>query len=277
MTDAPTVSLPLRRLNKYRLAAPCGDDFRTMLDYADPARRTTVWREIFSEAGVAPSANLMAREELEALARVAASRDGAVGVVGRGIQTRVNAYFAFEQLDDATNRPVDISRKVFESLIRTRVPDLEVAQAIYDLSLFDARVMARVNDVARRLAQQLHSDISVISGFAGAAQCIIGSHGLDELAEIGGLPAEWSLCATTLRRKQPYIVNDALADGIQRLGPAVAYHGIRSYAGVPLITDEGVAIGACCVMRLDVASYDETHIEALERTASSLLRDLKGV
>jgi GAF domain-containing protein len=277
MTDEANQQLPLRRLNKYRLSAPTGDDFRREIHYAAPQDGDVLWRELFAAAGVEPSKNLLNEHELRVLADVTAAHGGPVGVVGKGLQARVASYFGFAQLDDDINRNFEPSRKLFEDLIRTRVPDLEVARAVDELGLFDPRTMLKLDEVAGRLAQQMRAQMVILSSFVGGAKCLIGSYGIPEdITQLGGLPAEWSFCATVVRRRQPYVVNDAAADSIQQSNPVVKYHAIRAYAGVPLVTVDGVVIGACCIMSGEVQQYDESHVQALQEIAGTLMRDLRA-
>jgi GAF domain-containing protein len=86
------------------------------------------------------------------------------------------------------------------------------------------------------------------------------------LAAARETPLSHSFCRQTLQTREPVIVADARIDPTFRENPAVAEHGVVAYAGIPLITSEGHAMGAFCVV--------EHAPRAMERRGSGVLRAL---
>jgi GAF domain-containing protein len=57
-----------------------------------------------------------------------------------------------------------------------------------------------------------------------------------------------SFCHYTLVSSGPMLINDTLAETIFREVPEVEALGVRAYAGIPLITDSGQALGSFCAV-----------------------------
>lgn len=69
------------------------------------------------------------------------------------------------------------------------------------------------------------------------------------LGDVGDAPRELTFCTHTIQQSGAFIVADATADSRFRDNPLVTRDGgIRFYAGVPLATKSGHALGAICVM-----------------------------
>lgn len=62
------------------------------------------------------------------------------------------------------------------------------------------------------------------------------------------IPREDSICEQTILRHDLLVIPDAAADQRFSAGPMVRRAGIRFYAGAPLLTKEGYALGTLCVM-----------------------------
>ena len=86
---------------------------------------------------------------------------------------------------------------------------------------------------------------------------------------------KYSFCSYTIRGKEMMVVPDTYADDRFKDNPyVVGYRGIRFYAGEPLITDGGHAIGALCVMDVKprVLTDQQMHyLKGLARQVMNLL------
>jgi PAS domain S-box-containing protein len=95
------------------------------------------------------------------------------------------------------------------------------------------------------------------------------------------IPRQLSACNYTIRQPELMLVSDATQDKRFATNPAVTRQsGLRFYAGVPLVTPEGYAIGTLCVMDLkprDLAPQDRAALWALARQVTTHLELRRSV
>lgn len=157
------------------------------------------------------------------------------------------------------------------------VLDPERLAEIADLDVFRAEASARLDEYARRAAQRLGAPIGLVTIVLDGAQVLAGRHGLTGwLATAPGTPVEWSLCATTVRTRQQYVVPDAAADVEQRDNPLVTEDGIAAYAGAPLITSRGHVVGAHCVIGTAPREFSAAELEQLTQMADEVVAELES-
>jgi serine/threonine protein kinase len=85
-----------------------------------------------------------------------------------------------------------------------------------------------------------------------------------------------SFCTHTIRGKDQFIVRDALQD--ERFAASPLVHGepqVRFYAGIPLITAEGHALGAMCVMDRVPRQLNADQLAALAALSRLVLTQLE--
>ncbi|NAZ81904.1 GAF domain-containing protein [Kineococcus sp. R8] len=274
-------ALPLPRLKLHGLAGPTGDDARRLLTHAahvDGRGVEQVWAEVCSAAGLSTGAYLLTVEEAEALAEAMVLQPGAVGVAGRDFRVRVHTYrllAAEEAGADPAQRPYDAGFASAAQLVRSRMPDDRRLAAIAELALFSEASRTLLDQAARRATEQLGGQIGLVTLLTAGAQSFVGDHGLEGwAAEAGGTPVEWAFCATTVRRREAYVVPDARTDVHQRSNPLTG--PIVSYAGVPLITADGHALGALCVLGDAPAEPGPEQLEALAAVAAETVGRLEA-
>lgn len=269
-------TLPLPRLASHGLAALTADDVRAALRVVAREDLPTVWAQVCQAAGLSQGVYLLHVHEQEALTAAVAALPGALGVVGRGLSVRVAAYRALQESGSGTTA-YDWSRRCMEGLIRSRMPDRARLVEIDELDLFGEKARTLCDKAARRVSDRLRAPVVGVSVVLEGAQVFVGQVGLQGwLGQVRGTPVEWSLCATTLRTRQPYFVPDAGHDVVQRTNPLVRHDGLQSYAGVPLLTSEGHVLGAACVLGDTPRTFDEREVAQLEDIARSLVADLEA-
>jgi signal transduction histidine kinase len=106
------------------------------------------------------------------------------------------------------------------------------------------------------------SPTALVSIVQGDRQWFMGSHGLD----VSETPRDQAFCSYTILGEQPLIVPDATADPRFADNPLVTGpFGLRFYAGFPLITDDGVAVGSLCALDYEPRTIDDDAIASMHR------------
>jgi len=129
--------------------------------------------------------------------------------------------------------------------MRAPVPVDETERLIElrELHLLDMPPDPHLLDVARVAAQQCATPMAGITVVDDEHWHCLAGIGVD----VFRAPREVSMCAHTICRPDLLEVNNARADPRFADNPYVAAGVVRFYAGVPLVTDAGHALGALCV------------------------------
>ncbi|MDX6327569.1 MAG: hypothetical protein QOK15_3923, partial [Nocardioidaceae bacterium] len=127
-----------------------------------------------------------------------------------------------------------------------------------------AELAAQLLD-ARSAQVSVLSDLQHIAAGAGLATHTIGSEG----------PLEESLCTVTVAGGIPLVVSDASSDGRVAALPPVTSGEVSSYLGVPLVSDDGQAIGALCVFDREPRDWSDADVSLLQRLAAPVVAELE--
>lgn len=84
-----------------------------------------------------------------------------------------------------------------------------------------------------------------------------------------------TFCHHAIVSSAPLVINDTLADPVFREIPTVQSLGVRAYAGIPLITDDGHAIGSFCAIDFVPREWSALDVEILTELAASAMREIK--
>jgi len=117
-------------------------------------------------------------------------------------------------------------------------------KALFACRVLDTPQEELFDRIARLAAYLCGTPIGLI-GFVDATRLWFKSRVGWEYPEI---PRGDSICEQTIQHRDLMVISDAAADSRFSAGPMVRYAGIRFYAGAPLLTKEGYALGALCVM-----------------------------
>jgi GAF domain-containing protein len=149
---------------------------------------------------------------------------------------------------------------------------------IVELDLLDAGVDPILQDVATRAADGLGLPVSLVSVVLDQALHVAASHGIDGLwlGETRGHPVEWSFCATSVRTREAFVVENAQTHPYHGTNPLVLQDGVRCYAGVPLISSRGFVLGNLCVVGLEERSFSEDEMVFLRTLASEAVARIEA-
>jgi GAF domain-containing protein len=148
----------------------------------------------------------------------------------------------------------------------------EIARLGLDRPSVDAVLSAAVLAAAGALALP----IGLVTIVLDEAQFFLAHTGLDGwMAETHGGPVEWSFCRFAVASQTPFVVEDARAHPLVRGTPPVTLDGLRCYAGVPLVTSRGVAVGTLCVAGEAPRAFDAADVETLRMLATDVVAHLE--
>jgi anti-sigma regulatory factor (Ser/Thr protein kinase) len=144
-----------------------------------------------------------------------------------------------------------------EALRRYRILDTEPEKAFDDLALLASEICA--------------TPVALISLIDAERQWFKARVGLS----VQETSRSIAFCNHAIQQRELFVVPDALSDARFRNNPLVmAEPRIRFYAGVPLITPEGHALGTLCVVDRqprDLTPQQEAALRALKRQAEGQL------
>lgn len=127
--------------------------------------------------------------------------------------------------------------------------DVARLQEIVDLGLLSGEADPVLQETAREAATRLGLPISTVTIVLDEAQYFAANHGVEGWqAESRGTPVEWSFCAYAVANRAPFVVEDARQHPLVRHMPIVPNDDVICYAGFPLISSKGHALGTLCVI-----------------------------
>ncbi len=107
----------------------------------------------------------------------------------------------------------------------------------------------RASRILSQVQRLLEFPLLFMSVITGERVVAYAQRGLpDELSVLGSLERELSFCTHCVNAERPLLVRDASEEPFFRANPSVRKIGVRAYAGVPLKTSRGIAIGTLCAL-----------------------------
>jgi len=161
----------------------------------------------------------------------------------------------------ATEAGADLERAVEEG---------ERLAALDRIGLCDTPAAPSFDRVTRLAAKALDAPIALVSLVAETRQWFKSKIGLT----VTETPRQVSFCSHAVVGRTPLIVPDALLDARFADNPLVTGEpGIRAYAGIPLHTSDGHAIGTLCVIDRRPRAWSAADIDTLTDYAA-IIQDL---
>jgi adenylate cyclase len=143
-------------------------------------------------------------------------------------------------------------------------------KALRALDILDSPPETAYDEIAVLAAQICECPIAYISFIDDNRRWLKARYGLP--SEVTNAPRGATVCSTTICGAEMFVVPDMTQDSrFDRVGIVVGEPHCRFYCGMPLITDEGYALGTLCV--LDIAPRELTfeQREALRRLSRQVL------
>jgi hypothetical protein len=160
-------------------------------------------------------------------------------------------------------------RKRRDANLRTALDDPARLAALERLDLLDPAPEAEFDRYTSLASKMLDAPIALVSLVDSQRQVLKSRRGLDEpWASSGEMPLSHSYCQHAVETRTPLVVSDAREHPLLRDNLAIGDLRAIAYAGAPIITSEGHALGTLCV--IDHVPRNWTHDQV------AMLSDLAG-
>ena len=154
--------------------------------------------------------------------------------------------------------------------------DIDEAQRRAAMEAFDLESMRgspELSDITGFAARLCDAPTALVSMVEEEEQTFLARTGFEEACT----PREQSFCAHAMLDVGLMVVPNAAADPRFAHNPLVTERGVRFYAGVPLVTDEGVPLGALCVLdtrpRAGLTDLQRDGLRVMAEAVMARLRD----
>lgn len=150
--------------------------------------------------------------------------------------------------------------------------DHERLEAVRGTGLLGSPREAEFDQLTRLAARLLNAPAAFVTVISDDQQYIKSAEtGADPDPTGESQPLEASFCKFAVASRQPLIVEDARQHELVRENRAIEA-GVIAYAGVPLQTHEGEAIGALCVVDAKPRKWSDEEIDNLHVLARSAMK-----
>jgi len=152
------------------------------------------------------------------------------------------------------------------------VPDSARVAALEKYAILDTEPEQAFDDLTLLASYVCKTPIALISLVDEDRQWFKSKVGLS----VSETPREIAFCSTAIQHSEVMVVPDTLKDDRFRDNPLVVSDPrIRFYAGAPLITEEGYALGTLCVVDRKPREFGSDQKEALQALSRLVLAQLE--
>jgi GAF domain-containing protein len=127
--------------------------------------------------------------------------------------------------------------------------------------------------LAHIIADTFNTPIALISLVDKDEVVFAGNVGMPDTEKV---PRGMSLCSLAVLEDQPLVFKDALKEACLLANPLVTGDfGLRFYAGAPIITEDGFAIGTVCIVDKEPREFSKTEVEMLTSFAKTAMSEIE--
>jgi GAF domain-containing protein len=144
--------------------------------------------------------------------------------------------------------------------------------ALEKYAILDSEPEQAFDDLAKLATFICKTPIALVSLIDGERQWFKSKIGINATET----PREVAICSTAIQQSDVFVVPDAQKDERFQNNPLVVSEPhIRFYAGAPLITEDGFALGTLCVLDLVPHEFSHEQKEALKTLGRLVLAQME--
>jgi signal transduction histidine kinase len=148
--------------------------------------------------------------------------------------------------------------------------------ALRDTALLDSPAEPAFDRLARLAARLLGAPIALVTLVDADRQFFKSCIGLPEpWASLRATPLSHSFCQHAVAQARPLVIDDAREHPLVRDNLAIRDLGVVAYAGIPLVTADGVAIGSFCVIDGVPRRWAADDVATLAELAESVVTEIE--
>jgi hypothetical protein len=149
-------------------------------------------------------------------------------------------------------------------------------KALHATELLDSAAEASFDRLAELAAKLLNAPVALISLVDDARQFFKSCLGLAEpWNSLRETPLSHSFCRHALDSPDPLVIEDARTHPLVRDNLAIRDLDVVAYAGVPLVTPSGHALGTLCVIDHRPRSWTSDQIETLKTLTAAVVSEIE--
>jgi GAF domain-containing protein len=147
---------------------------------------------------------------------------------------------------------------------------------LHRIGLLDTPATGAYDRLTRLAAKLLNTPVALVSLVDEDRQFFKSCVGLDERwSSDRQTPLSHSFCQHALESHEPLVIEDARVHPLVRDNPAIRDLGVVAYAGVPLVTASGHALGTLCVIDHKPRAWTRDQIDTLRDIAASVMTEVE--
>jgi PAS domain S-box-containing protein len=144
------------------------------------------------------------------------------------------------------------------------------------LCLLDSPADPAFDRLTRLAARFLHAPVSLVSLVEADRQFFMSQQGLpNPWAEARETPLSHSFCQHVVTTQEPLIIEDAKTHPLVLDNLAIRDLNVTAYAGIPLVTSDGISLGSFCVIDHVPRVWTEEEISILHDLAASVMTEIE--
>ncbi|OAI56319.1 hypothetical protein AYO49_04515 [Verrucomicrobiaceae bacterium SCGC AG-212-N21] len=164
-----------------------------------------------------------------------------------------------------------------EEMIPAPIPEDEEQRlaALRELNLAPTESEPVFDRITTRLARVFEVPISLLSFVDRDFQFFKSQTGLpSDLAQSRQTPRNVSACGHVVAKNELMVIEDLARDRRFANNPLFKEHGIRFYAGAPILAPNGMPIGSLCIMDMKPRQLSDREKRLLQESANEVMEEI---